>query len=284
MPILSAPRDWIDPDEISRPVVTFGAAMAEVGRIELAPHRHRKGQILLVQRGALSCEVEGGLWIVPPRSAVWIPGGALHAIKATGTLEGFAAFVDPAVSRGLPDVCCAVSVTPLLRELLVRSARLPALYEEGGANSRLITVLLDEIAAAEVEDLHLPMPTDARLRRIVDAMMASPADRGTLDVWAQRAGLSERTLARLMSRQTGMSFGRWRQQLGVVLAVKWLAGGGSIQQVAADLGYESVPSFVTMFRKALGTSPGRYMSERHGGRLGGAVGRGVSDAGKPRAR
>jgi AraC-like DNA-binding protein len=63
-----------------------------------------------------------------------------------------------------------------------------------------------------------------------------------------------------------MSFGRWRQQLGVMLAVKWLAGGASIQQVAGDLGYESVPSFVTMFRKALGTSPGRYMAERHSSR------------------
>ncbi|MEJ0050373.1 MAG: helix-turn-helix transcriptional regulator [Methylovirgula sp.] len=265
MPILSATSGWIDPDEVPRPVVTFGAAMAEVSGIELDRHRHMKGQILLVQRGALSCEVEGGLWIVPPRSAVWIPGGAFHAISATGALEGVAAFVDAAVSRGLPEVCCAVSVTPLLRELLVRSAHLPALYEEGGANSRLMAVLLDEIAAAQVEDLHLPMPADARLRRIVDLMMASPADRGTLDVWAKRAGLSERTLARLISRETGMSFGRWRQQLGIILAVKWLAGGASIQQVAADLGYESVPSFVTMFRKALGTSPGRYMSERYAG-------------------
>jgi AraC-like DNA-binding protein len=64
-----------------------------------------------------------------------------------------------------------------------------------------------------------------------------------------------------------MSFGRWRQQLSVMLAVKWLAGGASIQRVAADLGYESTPSFVTMFRKVLGTSPGRYMAERHVGRL-----------------
>jgi hypothetical protein len=35
------------------------------------------GQIVLVQRGALSCEVEGGLWVVPPRSALWIPGVAV---------------------------------------------------------------------------------------------------------------------------------------------------------------------------------------------------------------
>ncbi len=41
----------------------------------------------------------------------------------------------------------------------------------------------------------------------------------------------------------------------------------SIQQVAADLGYESVPSFVTMFHKAPGTSPGRFMAERHIGQV-----------------
>ena len=266
MPILNALHDkfeWVDPDDVPRPIVAFGAEMSDVGGFELEPHRHRKGQILLVQRGALSCEVDGGLWIVPPRSAIWIPGGALHAIRATGALEGYNAFIDPDVETRLPGSCCAVSVTPLFRELLTRAAHLPFFYEEAGANARLVAVLLDELAAAQIEDLHLPMPTDPRLRRVVDAMMASPADRGSLESWAERAGMSERTLERRIGRETGMSFGRWRQQLGVVLAVKWLAGGASIQQVAADLGYESVPSFVTMFRKALGTSPGRYMAERY---------------------
>ncbi|WP_127078276.1 AraC family transcriptional regulator [Rhodomicrobium lacus] len=273
MPILtdsSVASDWIEPDEVARPVVTYGMASNKIGTIELDLHRHAKGQIMLVQRGALSCRVEGGLWIVPPRSAVWIPGGALHAIKATGTLEGYSAFVAAGFDAGLPQRCCTVSVTPLLRELLFRAARLPLLYDQDGANSRLIAVLLDEIAAAEIEDLHLPMPVDPRLRALADLMMAAPSERCSLEEWAERAGLSERTLGRLISRETGMSFGRWRQQLGVMLAVQWLADGASIQQVAADLGYESVPSFVTMFRKTLGTSPGRYMAERHAGRNAGS--------------
>jgi AraC-like DNA-binding protein len=270
MPILQEPLpdpNWVDPDDVPRPVVSFGVAMAEVTRFELDPHRHRKGQIILVEQGALSCEVEGGLWIVPPRSAIWIPGGALHAIKVTGALKGYGAFVEPEADARQHRGCCAVSVTPLLRELLARSAALPALYVEGGSETRLMNVLLDELAATEVADLHLPMPTDARLRRMVDLMMATPGDRRSMDVWARRVGLRERSLARLISRETGMSFGRWRQQLSVMLAVKWLAAGTSIQQVAADLGYESTPSFVTMFRKALGTSPGRYMAERHDRRL-----------------
>ena len=132
-------------------------------------------------------------------------------------------------------------------------------------NARLTAVLLDELAAATAEKLHLPMPSDPRLRAIVDLMMASPSDRSTLDIWAKRAGMSTRTMERTIHREAGMSFGRWRQQLAVMLAVKWLAGGASIQHVAGDRGYENAPSFVTMFRKALGASPGRYMVERHAG-------------------
>jgi AraC-like DNA-binding protein len=265
MPIMNALQDfeWTDPDDVPRPIVAFGAEMSDVGGFELDLHCHKKGQMLLVQRGALSCEVEGGLWVVPPRSAIWIPGGALHAIKATGALEGYNAFVDPAVDKHLPKACCAVSVTPLLRELLTRAARLPYLYEEGGENTRLVAVLLDELAGAQVEDLHLPMPSDPRLRRMVDEMMAYPANRGTLASWAHYVGMSERTLLRRIGRETGMSFGRWRRQLGVVLAVKWLAGGASIQQVTSDLGYESVPSALRNMVTKLGTSPGRYMAERH---------------------
>lgn len=262
----SVASDWIEPDDVARAVVGYGMASRKVGTIELDMHHHAKGQILLVQHGVLRCQVEDGLWIVPPRSAIWIPGGARHAIRATGALEGYCAFVAPDLDARLPIDCCTVAVTPLLRELLIRAAGLPLFYDEGGANSRLVAVLLDEIAAARVEDLHLPMPVDARLRALVELMMAAPSERGTLEVWAKRAGLSARTLVRLISRETGMSFGRWRQQLGVILAVQRLAGGASIQQVAADLGYESVPSFVTMFRKTLGIAPGRYMAERHASR------------------
>lgn len=267
MPIISEPlhaTDWVDPDTVLRPVVIYGFVAERLNDIELPPHVHAKGQFILVQGGALTCEVDAGLCIVPPRSAIWIPGGMRHAVRMSGMLEGYNAFVDPAVSLGLPPSCCAVSVTPLLRELLTRGARLPPLYEEGGANSRLLAVLIDELAAARVEDLNLPMPADPALRRLADAMLATPADRAPLATWAKRAGLSERTLARRIADETGMSFGRWRQRLAIMLAVKWLADGASIQHVAANLGYESVPSFVTMFRKTLGTAPGRYMAERFG--------------------
>ena len=36
----------------------------------------------------------------------------------------------------------------------------------------------------------------------------------------------------------------------------------SVQTVALELGYENASGFVTMFRKAVGKSPARYLSDR----------------------
>jgi AraC-like DNA-binding protein len=268
MPILDAAMraaNPMDPDDVPRPLVVFGTSGIDVrgpSRREIDFHSHRKGQLLLLMRGALECEVAGSLWIVPPQGALWVPGGVVHRIAAAGAMHGYVAFVEPAVAARLPRDCCAVSATPLLRELMARAAQFALLYPEGGMEARLVTLLLDELALAPTGQLHLPMPADARLRKIVDAILADPADRGTVQAWAQRVGLSERTLARLLATETGMSFGRWRQQLHLMLAVKWLSTGTSVQQVSNDLGYESAGSFVVMFRRAIGTSPGRYMAQR----------------------
>jgi len=269
MPIfteLPPSTEWMEPDTVPRPVVTVGVMMESLGQLELDIHHHRKGQFLLVQRGVLSCEMEGSLWIVPPQSAIWIPGGVPHSVKAAGWIEGYNAFIDSTAAVNLPTACCALLATPLLRELLIRAASFPVLYPEGGIESHVVTLLLDEIAAAPTGNLNLPMPTDARLRQIVATILADPADRGTIVSWAKHAGLSERSLARLITAQTGMSFGRWRQQLSIMLALQWLATGASIQQVSDRLGYESAGSFVTMFRKTLGAPPARYMAERGAGR------------------
>ncbi|MBB2185544.1 AraC family transcriptional regulator [Gluconacetobacter liquefaciens] len=266
MPILtdrSKMEDWIEPDEVPRRIVAYGYAFEHLDKIDLEFHSHVKSQIIMVQSGALSCEMEGGLWIVPPHSAIWIPGGARHTIYASGALKGYSAFIDPDAGPASLHACRAIAITPLLRELLKRAAALPLFYETTDTIIRMQDVLLDELAAATVENLHLPMPRDRRLRKIADRMIEVPAEQLTMNVWASQVELSTRTLSRLILKETGMSFNRWRQQLCVMLAVKWLAAGTTTQQVAGDLGYESVPSFVTMFRNVLGAPPGRYMAERY---------------------
>ncbi|AKT41461.1 AraC family transcriptional regulator [Chondromyces crocatus] len=245
----------------ARPANAIGLSM-ESGGLESEFHAHRESQLMYLVRGELLCEASSALWIVPPQSALWIPAAVTHRIRARAPLEGYSVFVDPDAAPNLPPECCAVSVTPLFRELLLRLATRPALYDLDGPDARLVGVLLDELTTVSIEKHRLPMPTDPRLRRLVDAMIAEPASGATTKTWAKRIGVGERTLNRLLVEETGLSFGRWRHQLHIILAIQKLSRGATVQSVALDLGYESASSFVTMFRKALGASPARYMASR----------------------
>jgi AraC-like DNA-binding protein len=55
-----------------------------------------------------------------------------------------------------------------------------------------------------------------------------------------------------------MTFGRWRQRLRFVEALRLLAKGHAVTRVALDVGYQSPSAFISAFRRELGTTPGRY--------------------------
>ncbi|MGU3575041.1 helix-turn-helix domain-containing protein [Brucellaceae bacterium C25G] len=71
--------------------------------------------------------------------------------------------------------------------------------------------------------------------------------------------MSENSLTRLVQQETGLTFGRWRQQFQLIVAIRSLTSGKTVQQISGDLGSESVSAFITMFKKALGASPANYL-------------------------
>lgn len=250
-----------DVDNIPRPVV-FVRSTADAEDWEYAAHQHRKAQLLYCVRGVLNCEIENGVWIVPPQCAVWIPENLQHSTRGSGIAECCCIYIEPSAMPGLPRSCCTISVSGLLRELLMRAASFPQHYALGGAEERLMATLLDELAIAPVEGLHLPMPRDARLRRLAEMLLAAPGDKVSKSDWATRIGMSERSMSRVLAQEIGMGFSRWRQQLHVIIALRSLANGHSVQEVALDLGYENASGFITMFRKAVGKPPARYLAEQ----------------------
>jgi AraC-like DNA-binding protein/quercetin dioxygenase-like cupin family protein len=253
-----------DFDHVPRPVVALSATSV-ASDWENARHQHHKAQLIYSVRGILNCEIEDGVWIVPPQCALWIPGDLPHSARGSGETEIYCLFIEPDAAPNLPTTCCTISVSPLLRELLLKVAGFPELYALGGREDRLIAALLDELVDAPVEDLHLPMPRDPRLRRLAEMMLADPTDKTSKVDWATRIGMSERSMTRLLLHEIGMSFGRWRRQLHVILALQRLTKGESVQTVALELGYENASGFITMFRKAVGKPPARYLSDRTNG-------------------
>ena len=248
------------PDDIEglpRPVAALANDYTD-GSI-IARHHHRRAQLIYAARGVMTVKTDIGAWVVPPQRAVWMPPGMSHEINCAGELAMRSLFINAAAADGLGAGCRVVNVTPLLRELILRAVELPGLYDEAGPDGRLISVILDEVRQLETAPLHLPLPRDPRLAIVTNALLADPADARSLDAWAQQAGVSSRTLARLFQREIGMSFGAWRQQARLLQAVARLAEGAGVSETAYDLGYDSPSAFIAMFRRMLGVTPGRYI-------------------------
>lgn len=228
---------------------------------ELPTHQHPQGQLAMVLRGTVTCEVPGALWMAPLHGGFWIPGGVPHSLRVSADGNVCFLFVEDAAAA-MPQTCCALSISPLLRELILHLADLPESAQCDVQTQRLHAVLLDQLVRMPTEAMHLPVSDEPRLRRLIDALMRDPADRTTAAQWASRLAMSERTLTRLVQHETGMSFGRWSQRLRLIVALQWLTSGLSVQQVANDLGYDSVSAFIAMFRKATGQPPARYLAQR----------------------
>ena len=251
----------VDPQEIPRAVSAFGLEFIGQGPVYEA-HAHPKAELILTVRGLVTCEVAAGRWMVPTQCALWIPPEMSHNVRTVGEVELYCLFLDPEIVSGLPTECCTIAVSPLLRELVIAASRLPTLYDPKGPAGSLVSTMLNELGTAPVEYLHLPMSSNPRLRKIADTFAVDPSDRATVVEWAQRVAMSERSLSRLIMRETGMTFGRWRQQFQIMVAFERLVDGEPVKTVALDLGYESTGAFIAMFKRALGISPGKYLVGR----------------------
>ncbi|HEX2113469.1 MAG TPA: helix-turn-helix transcriptional regulator [Alphaproteobacteria bacterium] len=227
----------------------------------IPPHAHPRSQLIHASSGVMRISTPQGAFVVPPHRAVWVPANIVHDVRMAGAVAMRTLYILPDAISALPKECCVVAVSPLLRELILRATTLPLLYDEEGTDGRVMALILDELRVLPVLPLNLPMPRDPRLARICRAMLDDPADTSTLSHWGKRIGASSRTLARDFQRETGLTFGRWRQQARLLEALSRLAQGQSVTTIALDLGYDSPSAFTSMFRRALGRTPSSYFSD-----------------------
>jgi AraC-like DNA-binding protein len=86
--------------------------------------------------------------------------------------------------------------------------------------------------------------------------MAEPLDARSMTAMAIWAGISSRNLNRLFRHETGCSYGQWREQLRLAVALEQLARGAAVAAVADALGYACPSNFIVMFKRHFGLAPG----------------------------
>lgn len=224
----------------------------------LKTHSHPWHQLTYASQGVMTVRTPEGAWVVPPHRAVWVPARTRHSVLMSGTVSMRAVYIVPSLSASLPDRCRVLAVSPLLRELIRRIGELGGLNFRIAAQAHLASVLLDDLRVMTADAVHLPMPRDARAKRIAALLQEAPSDRRSLGELSKAAGASKRTLERLFKSETGLGFGRWRQQLRLGHALRLLAAGDAVTNAALEVGYDSTSAFISAFRMTFGETPGQY--------------------------
>jgi AraC-like DNA-binding protein len=229
-----------------------GYAVTHPGGAAVLPQAAGWDQLIYASSGTMTVHA-GATWVVPPDRAVWVPARVPHRIEMTGRTAVRTLYLRVGVVPA--PACRAVTVPPLLRELIRHAVPRCPLYLDEPAHARLIGVIVDQLDDAPTAPLHLPVPTDPRARAAAAALLEHATARmPTIE------GVSRRSLERIFRADTGLSLGQFRERARLLAALPRLAQGEPVSRVATDVGYATPSAFGAMFRRVLGTSPTGYFS------------------------
>jgi AraC-like DNA-binding protein len=213
-------------------------------------HSHTRAQLLYATAGLMIAETEDGTWVVPAGYALLIPPDVVHEVTMHGEVAMRTAYL-AASPLAVPPVCHVLPVSALLDAALVALADEPILYDAEDRGGHLAALVLDEIERAPVTPFVLPLPRDARLRRLCQELIDAPGLSHDIDTWADRVGVSRRTLTRRFRDETGLSFGAWRRRVRLLAVMVRQAQGDATSRIAAAVGYGSPRALQAMVRRTL---------------------------------
>lgn len=199
-----------------------------------------------------------GTGVVPTNRAFYVAAGLEHEVTMSGEVKIRTALIDERAIPNLPEETCVINVSPLLRELIVAAVQVPLDYASGSRGETLMRLLIEEIIVSNILPLHLPIPEDARIKMICQAIILNPANVSTADQWADRLNVTAKTVHRLFTKATGMTFSQWREQARLLFALRQIAAGERIIDIAFDCGYASQSAFTAMFRRHFGMPPSAF--------------------------
>lgn len=234
-------------------------------------HAHHSGQLYCLSKGVVLIRGEGGILLLHPGSAGWIPPEIPHGSYVRTANAGWVAYIAPKLCAFLPEkpvtLNCSAFV-PLLMQRIHQWQETKAITDAERLRpeqERVFQVLVDELVLATAVPGLLPSPVDSRLVRMTRELMEDPADSRTLEEWGKHIGMSARGIRRHFVVETGLSFTQWRRLARLLKARNMLARGATVQETAWDTGYESPSAFISAFREAFGVTPTTFRGRPEGG-------------------
>lgn len=223
-------------------------------------HQHRFAQLYCLKHGQMMIQSSTGIIVTPPHCMGWIPSYCEHHIISNSGVTGWTVFIDESLATIFPKEPTILSCSFLLEPLIQRMAEWEMAKMEQREYQHLVNVFFDELKQAELQPLSLPIPQDARLKKIALYLLENPTDEVSLEDLAQSNGLSTRSLSRHWSNHVGMSIKKYRQIAKIFKSLDDITAGKSIEQCAWRCGFESTSAYILAFKRIFKTTPKEYQN------------------------
>ena len=224
--------------------------------------------LAVVDRGQGAVTVDFRGHRLGPRSAVWIPPGAVHRWDDIEALSGRLVLFVPstpatAATHRLTAAPTQAPTWTVGADWPLLTAALDHLELEAAAGPAELAALLLSALLLRLDPPRRDAEADGSLfqlfRERVEAGFRAHHDAG---YYASRLGYAPRTLSRAVEGATGSTAKAYLTERVVLEAKRLLAHDGiTAARCARELGFPDATSFSVFFRTATGLPPGRWLAQ-----------------------
>ncbi len=255
--------------EVDRFPNSYYIYQGALGEIRIHNHQHKKAQFLYTEGGIVYVTVDTKTYYLPSRHFMLIPANTPHSITMSSEKVVMRNLYFP-VQKKDGDFYRKTAIYPandLLLNLLVYLKQFSGDIPENNINEINVAAafkyLLSHSAGKEIH-LALPYPKCKELRQITEYLNKNQELGITLHSISKKFGISTRSLTRMFRNDVSMSFTEYFTVLRILKSIDLLIGSNfSIKEICSEVGYNSVPTFSTMFLKIMGMRPNEYRKMRN---------------------
>lgn len=236
-----------------------------MGELFIPTHNHQKAQLLYAEGDVVFVTTETKSYFLPARHFIWIPSGVSHSIhpKSGKVIMRNLYFPVDANEDAFYKKEGIYPVNNLLLQMMLFTNRWNGNLKKGTPNfviASAIKSILPQICLNHLP-LELPQAKDQRLSKILRFVENNLGETILFSEVAEQFGYSERSLYRLFQSDLGMSFMQYYTIRRILKAIELLLEGKlSVKEIAAEVGYNSVPTFSNTFYKILQQRPTDYLN------------------------
>ncbi|MDH2595928.1 MULTISPECIES: AraC family transcriptional regulator [Acinetobacter calcoaceticus/baumannii complex] len=218
------------------------------------------GRFIYPYSGTIEIEHSGHQLLAPTPYGIWLPPKTQNERYIYKPENYCTVFISEEFSNSLPSQKCTLLCTPIISSILEYFKENHSIFESISSlhQTRLLQVLVDQLTCIKASGSYVPLTHHSVLSKVLSYLKANSSEKINTNELANLFNITERTLNRYCQSELGMTLIEWRQRKKVIIAIRKLEEGKSVDSIAKLLNYSSTTAFINMFKRLTNLTPEQF--------------------------